>query len=116
MPAFSPILLGLGLLAAGSAGRPDFAQVREMLYDRQNPAGQSQAALLLVQDRAGEAEKAVRQGLRQAEDVEVFQVLAGAVRIRHDERFNEELFSALTGGRPLVRQAAAETLSVLSNP
>ncbi len=111
MPTIQPILLGLGLLAAA----PDLAQVREMLHDRQNPGGQSQAALLLVQDPAAEAEKAVRQGLRQTEDADIFGALAAAVRLTQDERFVEELFAALTGGRPQVRQAAAETLAVLAN-
>jgi HEAT repeat protein len=86
-----------------------------MLHDRQNPGGQSQAALLLVQDPGAEAEKAVRKGLRQVEDVEVFLVLAAAVRLSQDRRFVEELFAALTGGRVQVRQAAAETLAVLAD-
>src|SRR6516164_8547717 len=62
MPTISPILLGLGLLAAGDAPpRPadlDVAPLQELLHDRQSPRGQSQAALLLVQSGGAGAEAA----------------------------------------------------------
>jgi HEAT repeat protein len=117
MPTIQPILLGLALLTGGAppGGVADLAQAREMLHDRQNPGGQSQAALLLVQSREADAEAAVRQGLRQAEDAEVFLALAAAVRVGQDGRFAEELFAALAGGRPRVRQGAAEALAALAD-
>jgi HEAT repeat protein len=116
MPTIRPILLGLGLFTAGAgANALDLAQVREMLHDRQNPAGQNQAALLLVQQPGAEAEKVVREALRHVEDSDVFGALATAVRLSQDGRFIEELFAALAGGRGPVRQAAAEALAVLAN-
>jgi HEAT repeat protein len=117
MPAIPPILLGLGLLLpAAEPARPaevDPARLQETLHDRRDPAGQSQAALLLVQCPTDDAESAVRQALEQTEDVDVFTALAGAVRLCRDGRFAEELLAALRSVRPAVRQAAAEALAVL---
>ncbi|HBI46391.1 MAG TPA: hypothetical protein DDY78_26600 [Planctomycetales bacterium] len=117
MQAISPILIGLGLLLpAADAVRPpeaDPARLQETLRDRRDPAGQSQAALLLVQCPTEDAEIAVRQALEQTEEVDVFSVLAGAVRLCQDDRFAEELLAALRSVRPVVRQAAAEALAVL---
>jgi HEAT repeat protein len=126
MQTIQPILLGLGMtLAVPGPARPaplvhaaelDLAHLREVLYDRQDPRGQSQAALLLVQSRDPAAEKLVRQGLRQPEEAEVFLALAAAVRLRQDGRFLDELLAALTANHPRVRQAVAETLAVLPTP
>ncbi len=117
MQAISPILIGLGLLLpAAEPVRPpdaDPARLQETLRDRRDPAGQSQAALLLVQCPTEDAENAVRQALEQTEEADVFSVLAGAVRLCQDDRFAEELLDALRSVRPLVRQAAAEALAVL---
>lgn len=120
MPAIQPILLGLGLLFAGSdaAADPalaDLAHLCEKLHNRHYPHGQSQAALLLVQSKQDGAEKTVRAGLRGVENVEVFQALAAAVRLRQDRRFVEELFAALSCGRPAIREAAARTLAALAD-
>ena len=105
MQAISPILIGLGLLlpAAEPARLPeaDPARLQETLRDRRDPAGQSQAALLLVQCPTEDAENAVRQALEQTEEVDVFSVLAGAVRLCQDDRFAEELLAALRSVRPL---------------
>ncbi len=117
MHAIPAILLVLGLLtpdadpATPSAADP--ARLQETLHDRSDPAGQSQAALLLVQCPTDDAECAVRQALEQTEDVDVFTALAGAVRLCQDGRFAEELLAALRSARPSVRQAAAEALAVL---
>jgi HEAT repeat protein len=126
MQPIQPILLGLGmtLLAPGPvhpappahAAELDLAHLREVLYDRQDPRGQSQAALLLVQSRDRGAEKLVQQGLRQPEEAEVFLALAAAVRLRQDGRFLDELLAALTANHSRVRQAVAETLAVLPTP
>ncbi|HZY84078.1 MAG TPA: HEAT repeat domain-containing protein, partial [Gemmataceae bacterium] len=119
MPAISPILLGLGLLAAGAGpARPadlDVAPLQEMLHDRQSPRGQSQAALLLVQSAAPGAEAAIRAGLKAPQDADTFLALAGAVRLCRDGRFTAELLAALSVSRPTVRQAAAEALAVLAD-
>jgi HEAT repeat protein len=120
MSAIPPVLLGLGLLLAPRdtphAPELDLAQLHEALLDRQDPRGQSQAALLLVQSNDPAAERLVRQGLRRPEDAEVFLALLAAVRLRQDGRFTEELLTALTSNRPRVRQPIAETLAVLPDP
>jgi HEAT repeat protein len=114
MSVLLPCLCGVGLLVAGAAA-DDVAHLGEMLQDRQHPRSQSQAALLLVESHAAEACALVRQGLRQAETAEAFLALASAVRLRRDPRFTDELFAALAGDRPAIRQAAAETLAVLAD-
>jgi HEAT repeat protein len=47
--------------------------------------------------------------------VEVFLALAAAVRLCQDRRFLDELFAALSCGRPLVRESAARTLAMLAD-
>jgi HEAT repeat protein len=120
MQTLQPILLGLGLLVAQAEGgrppRPEPAHLVEMLYDRQQPAGQNQAALLLVQGPSAEAAQAVREGLRQTGDAEVFLALAAAVRLCQDARFLDELLAALAAPKPGIRQSAAATLAVLPEP
>src|ERR1700680_1314025 len=73
---------------------PDPAHLREMLYDRQQPLQQSQAAMLLVQSRAPEGAAVIRQGLQAATSAEVFQALANALCLAHDGRFVHELLAA----------------------
>lgn len=118
MQAIQPILLCLATLlaerAAADAPAPDLAHLGEMLHDRQHPQNQSQAALLLVQSKWQGAEKAVREGLRGLENVEVFLALAAAVRLRQDRRFLDELLAALACSRPAIREAAAQTLALLA--
>jgi HEAT repeat protein len=116
MYAIPAIFLSLGLttLSADPAPIPaDPARLEETLHDHRDPAGQNQAALLLVQCSTEDAECAVRQALEQTEYVDVFTALAGAVRLCQDGRFVSELLSALRSVRPAVRQAAAEALAVL---
>jgi HEAT repeat protein len=100
----------------GAHSKPDPAQLRETLLDRQQPLRQSQAALLLVQNPSAEAERIVRQALKQADAPDVFMALADAVRICQDARFIDELTAALASGSPLVRRSAAESLAALSSP
>jgi HEAT repeat protein len=120
MQTLPPILLGLGLLVAKAEGDqppgPETPHLLEALRDRQHPRGQSQAALMLVQSPAADADKAVREGLRQTEDAEVFLALSAAVRLCQDGRFLDELLAALAVPRPTVRQSAAATLAVLPEP
>jgi HEAT repeat protein len=119
MHTVSPLLLGLGLLlAAEKPATPrsrDVAQLREMLHDRQHPQGQSQAALLLVQSTQDGAENAVREGLRNLDNAELFLALAAAVRLEQDRRFGEELLTALASGHAAQREGAAQTLAVVAD-
>ena len=120
MSTLHSLLLGLGMLLPADHLAPptsgdDPARLREMLLDRKHPRDQDLAALLLVQSKAPEAEDAVRQGLRQTDEPEVFLALAVALRLEKDARFSEELLEALVGGRPAVRAAAGETLAQLAD-
>ena len=94
----------------------EWGQLRELLYDRLDPRGQSQAALLLVQSKDPAAEKIVRAGLLQLDHEEAFQALATAIRLKQDSRFLRELVAALQGNRPRLRQVVAETLASLGSP
>ncbi len=112
------LVLSLGMTPAAEVPPPatlDPARLREILLDRLRPESQSQAALLLVQSRLPEAETIVRWGLRQTAAPETFAALAAAVRLCRDGRFQEELLTALTEGRPAARQAAMETLAVVAD-
>lgn len=117
MQTVLPLVVGMGLLLNQSGGmapcEPDLGQLQEVLADRQDPRGQSQAGLLMLQSSDPEAETAVRQHLRQTDNEESFVALAGAIRLRGDERYTKELLGALGASRPRVRQAAAETLASL---
>jgi HEAT repeat protein len=93
----------------------DLPRLRELLADRQHPRTQSQAALLLIQDRTAEGDAIVRQGLRQSDSPEVFLALATALRLRRDGRFTTELLDAMRSAPPAIRQAAAETLAEQSD-
>jgi HEAT repeat protein len=114
------LVLALGAVWPGADPGPpvkaDPAQLREMLRDRQHPLRQSQAALLLIQHPAPEAEQIIRWGLKQTESPDIFVALADAVRLCRDARFAEELAGALTNGSASIRQAAAEGLAALSGP
>src|SRR5579883_560389 len=112
------LVLSLGMTPAAEVPPPatlDPARLREILLDRLRPESQSQAALLLVQSHLPEAETIVRWGLRQTAAPETFAALAAAVRLCRDGRFQEELLTALTEGRPAARQAAMETLAVVAD-
>jgi HEAT repeat protein len=115
------VLVGLGVLTGaaepgahdpGPRG-PDLALLEEMLRDKQHPRGQSQAALLLMQSPAAQAERIVRQGLRRTEEPEVFAALAAAAHVCQDRRFQKELLGGLASRRAVVRQAAAQALALL---
>ncbi len=97
------------------AAEMELGNLRELLEDREDPRGQSQAALLLVQSRDSAAEKIVRRALLQPDNEEAFLALAAAVRLRQDRRFLDELLAALTANRPRIRQVVAETLAVLAD-
>ncbi|MCS6852863.1 MAG: HEAT repeat domain-containing protein [Gemmataceae bacterium] len=121
MTAIFSVGLGLAaLLPSQSAAPPpavagDLPRLREMLHDRQHPLGQSQAAMVLVQDPSPDAQEIVRHGLKQSEAPEIFLALASAIRFTRDRRFDKELLTGLVAGRPAVRQAAAETLAVIAD-
>lgn len=115
MPAILPVLLlALGQAAAPVADLPtDAARLREMLRDRAQPRIQAQAALVLLQISSADADAVIRQGLGQLEDPELFLVLASAIRLARDTRYNEELTQALGRARATERAGAAETLAAL---
>jgi HEAT repeat protein len=121
MSAVHSLFLGLGLLwPAGidqffESTAADPARLREMLHDRQHPRNQNQAALLLVLNRTPEAEEVVRDELRQTDAPEIFLALTAALRLSREARFNEELLAALDSTRPPIRQAAADTLTILAD-
>jgi HEAT repeat protein len=98
---------------ASPAGAQDLARLRELLYSRQEPQEQSQAALLLVQDPSPEAAELVRASLRRWDRPDVFQALAAAIRLRRDPRFVNPLLQALACEQPAIRQAAIDTLARL---
>src|SRR5262249_44219803 len=62
-----PVICCLVLLSWAAPG-PDYAQLQEMLHDRQDPLGQGRAARLLVQSSAAEADRLVREGLKHVEN------------------------------------------------
>src|SRR5260370_29116086 len=120
MSTVPALLRGLARLLPGTdASAPaaaDMARLREMLYDRQRPGDQSQAALALVESRSLDAEEIIRQGLRQTSSAEVFAALAAALRLKRDTRFVDELLAALGSGQPAIRQSPALALAELSDP
>jgi HEAT repeat protein len=120
MQTAAAVILGLGVLLADHAGASapelDLAHLREVLEDRQDPRGQTQAALLLVQSHESGAARVVHQGLRHPENEEMFLALAAAVRLRQDSRFLDDLLTALIANRPRLRQVVAETLAALPEP
>jgi HEAT repeat protein len=111
----SRLLLSHLALLIPVAAAADPARLRELLHDHQHPRGQSQAALLLVQNPTADAEEIVHEGLRQTEAVDVFSALATAVRLEHDSRFRDDLLAALTSGPPPIRQEAAAALAPLAD-
>src|SRR4051812_1630636 len=98
MQTVAVVILGLGLVSAEPAASPgpeqDLARLRDVLADRNDPQGQSQAALVLVRSREVAAVKIVSQGLRKPDHEEMFQALAAAVRLRQDVRFLDDLLAA----------------------
>ncbi|MFQ3592152.1 MAG: HEAT repeat domain-containing protein [Gemmataceae bacterium] len=108
---YAPLLLLVCYLSDWEVG-----QLRELLFDRLDPRGQSQAALLLVQSKDPAAEKIIRAALIQLDNEEAFQALATAIRIKQDCRFLRELVAALVANRPRLRQVVAETLASLGSP
>jgi HEAT repeat protein len=101
---------------SGKAGPTlDLAQLREVLQDRQDPRGQNQAALMLVQSRDPAAEKIVRRGLLQPDNEEMFLALTTAIRLEQDNRFLDELLEALRANKPRLRQSIAEALAALTS-
>jgi HEAT repeat protein len=119
MGTIRPVLLGVSLLLSSGevppAAPPDPAHLREMLYDRQHPLQQSQAALLLIQSQVQEAGPIIHQGLRQTDAPDVFQALAEALRLGRDARFTDDLLAVLAGGPPALRPVVAEALGVLAD-
>lgn len=100
------------LLLMGQVQQPasDIARLRELLADKKQPQLQAQAAYLILQQQTTLATETVKQYLRDPRNVEVFTAFAGAIKLRRDGRFSEELIEALSIELPAVRLAAAEAL------
>ena len=100
------------LLLMGQVQQPasDIARLRELLADKKQPQLQAQAAYLILQQQTPLATETVKQYLRDPRNVEVFTAFAGAIKLRRDGRFYEELIDALSIDLPAVRQAAVEAL------
>src|SRR5262249_43315401 len=103
--------------AANSAGaKPaDLPRLRELLYSRQQPLEQSQAALMLVQSDSPDAMLLVLDGLRHWDRPDIFQALTSAIRMRRDRRYQSALLKSLAAEPPAIRQAAMETLGRLDD-
>ena len=99
-------------LLTGQVQQPasDIARLRELLADKKQPQLQAQAAYLILQQQTPLATETVKQYLRDPRNVEVFTAFAGAIKLRRDGRFSEELIEALSIELPAVRQAAVEAL------
>jgi HEAT repeat protein len=119
MSTVQPLLLGLLLLAPALEGAPasesDLPRLRELLYDGKHRHHQYQAAVLLVQSASADAAAIVRDGLKQTNSPEVFSALTGALRLRQDTRFVDELLNALNSGQIEVQRAAAVTLAEVAD-
>lgn len=97
--------------AAARSVSVDAARLKELLFQRERPQEQSQAALLLLQARTAEAQAVVREGLRRHDRPDVFQALAAAARLWRDERHIPLLLQALSADSAPVRAAAIDSLA-----
>jgi HEAT repeat protein len=89
----------------------DVARLTELLYNRADPIQQSQAAILLLQLDSPESREVVRQGLRRWDRADVFQALAGALRLRRDPQYILLLLRALSSEQAAIRQSAIDALA-----
>jgi HEAT repeat protein len=105
-----------GSSPAAASDAPDIPRLRELLYHRQAPQEQSQAAFLLIESQHADAAELVREGLRRWDRPDVFQALAAAIRLRRDARYESPLLKALTSEQLPIRQAAIDALPRLENP
>jgi HEAT repeat protein len=89
----------------------EVARLKELLYQRDRTQEQGQAAMLLVQSSAPEAQTIVRDGLRRHDRTDVFQALASAIRLWREARYIPLLLQALTSDQLAIRQSAMEALA-----
>lgn len=87
--------------------------LKEILYSRQRPQEQSQAALQLLQLRSSESETIIRAELNRWERPDVFLALSSAIRMQRDTRFTTELLHGLGADSPFIRQAAIDSIAYL---
>lgn len=91
----------------------DAAPLRELLYNRNRPQEQSQAAFMLVQSDSAEVAALVAFELTRWDRADVFQALASAIRLKRDVRFLQPMLDALAAEQQPIRQSAIETLAAL---
>ncbi len=96
--------------ASAGAETPDPARLRELLYHRQSPQQQSQAAVLLLQQRSPETAGWLGEALLRSDRPDVVQAVCAAIQTQRDGRFEAELLKALQAEAAAVRQSAAEAL------
>jgi HEAT repeat protein len=93
----------------------DTASLREKLHNSADPKEQTRAALLLIQSTSPETVALVKFELKspRADRPEVFQALAGAIRMCRDVRYLDAMLDALGAEQVVIREEAAQTLAAL---
>ncbi|MSR31669.1 MAG: HEAT repeat domain-containing protein [Gemmataceae bacterium] len=93
-------------------GQPGgLARAREMLADNNHPRGQSQAALLLLQDPSPLAAETVRRCLRDRTQAGAFAALCAGIVALADGRFQEELLESIGSENPETVSSAIQALA-----
>ncbi|HMO35716.1 MAG TPA: HEAT repeat domain-containing protein, partial [Gemmatales bacterium] len=91
----------------------DAAPLRELLYNRNRPQEQSQAAFSLVQSDSAEVVALVVFEMTRWDRPDVFQSLASAIKLRRDIRYLQPLLDALAAEQAAIRLAAIDALAAL---
>lgn len=91
----------------------EIASLRQKLYTRDDAQEQSRAAMLLVEGKTPEAVAMMKLELAQWDRADVFQALAGAIRLRRDVRYVQPMLKALQADQPGIREEAIKTLAGL---
>lgn len=100
--------------ALGTAAPPmDGPRLRELLFHRERPGEQSQAALILIQTDTPEAQALIQDALRRWDRPDVFQAMTSAIRLWRDTRFVQPLLRALAADQAPIRQMAMDALAGL---
>jgi HEAT repeat protein len=92
----------------------DAASLRQKLYTKDDPREQSRAAMQLVQGNSAEEVALLTFQLTQWHRPDVFQALAGAIRLRRDVRYLQPMLDALRADQAVIREEAIKTLASFS--